>query len=47
MWKPCGERIMEVSDFLDLDFIELKLCDSKCNKLKQRIPMYEFSKWQL
>lgn len=37
------ERIMETSDFLDLDFIELKLCDSKCNKLKQRIPMYEFS----
>ncbi len=36
-------RIVEVSEFLDLDFIELKLCDSKCNKLKQRIPMYEFS----
>lgn len=37
------ERILEVADFLDLDFIELKLCDSTCNKLKQRIPIHEFS----
>ena len=37
------ERIMAVAGFLELDFIELKLCDSKCNQLEQRIPMYEFS----
>jgi len=37
------QRILEVSEFLNLDYIELKLCDSKCNKLKSRVPMYEFS----
>lgn len=36
-------RLLLVADFLELDFIELKLCDSKCNKLKQKTPMYEFS----
>lgn len=39
LWR----RILAAAEFLDLDFIELKLCDSKCNTLKPRAPMYEFS----
>jgi hypothetical protein len=42
----CG-AILVVSEFLELDFIELKLCDSQCNRLEQKVPMYEFSKGSL
>ena len=41
--KTLWNGILQASEFLNLDFIELKLCDHKCNKLNQKIPMYEFS----
>lgn len=38
-------RILQASNFLELDFIELKLCDGNCkgDKVSPEIPMFEFS----
>jgi len=34
---------MTAADFLELDFIGLKLSDNQCNQMNQKVPMYEFS----